>query len=99
VPGGLGLDREFFESILVPQVMLYGFMGFKPTADGCDIAPRLPADWPSLTIVSIHLHGHVLDVTARGKESEVIDRVPVGSDGPALKIGTRPGWTVSSNRG
>jgi len=31
VPGGLGLDREFFESILVPQVMLYGFLGFEPT--------------------------------------------------------------------
>ena len=50
VPGGLGLDREFFESILVPQVMLYGFLGFRPTADGCEIAPRLPADWPSLCI-------------------------------------------------
>ena len=99
MPGGLGLDREFFESILVPQVMLYGFMGFKPTADGCEIAPRLPADWPSLTIVSIHLHGHVLDVTARGKEIKVIDRVPVGSDGPALQIETLPRWTVSSQRG
>ena len=48
VPGGLGLDKEFFESILVPQVMLYGFLGLKPTADGCEISPRLPADWPSL---------------------------------------------------
>ena len=39
VPGGLGLDKEFFESILVPQVMLYGFLGFRPTADGCEISP------------------------------------------------------------
>src|SRR5688500_6346070 len=65
VAGGLGLDKEFFESILVPQVMLYGFMGFRPTAEGFCIDPRLPGDWPELTITRIHLHGHVLDVTAK----------------------------------
>jgi hypothetical protein len=65
VAGGLGLDKEFFESVLVPQVMLYGFLGFRPTADGFSIHPRLPADWPELTITRIHLHGHVLDLTAK----------------------------------
>ncbi|HEX6960562.1 MAG TPA: hypothetical protein VF175_01745, partial [Lacipirellula sp.] len=45
VPGGLGLDKEFFESVLVPQVMLYGFLGFRPTAEGFVIDPHLPADW------------------------------------------------------
>src|SRR4029079_14899869 len=64
VAGGLGLDKEFFESILAPQIMLYGFVGFHPTADGCSINPNLPADWPRLTITRIHLHGHVLDITA-----------------------------------
>ena len=64
VPGGLGLDKEFFESVLVPQVMLYGFLGFRPTVDGFAIDPKLPSDWPSLTITRIHLHEHVLDVTA-----------------------------------
>ena len=39
VAGGLGIDHEFFESVLVPQVMLYGFLGFRPTADGFVIAP------------------------------------------------------------
>ena len=76
VPGGLGLDKEFFESILVPQVMLYGFLGFQPTADGCTISPRLPADWPSLTITRIHLHDHVLDVKVQGKTVEVTDHAP-----------------------
>jgi hypothetical protein len=65
VPGGLGLDKEFFESILVPQVMLYGFMGLRPTPDGFSIDPRLPRDWPELTITRIHLHEHVLDITVR----------------------------------
>ena len=62
--GGLGLDREFHESVLVPQVMLYGFLGFRPTADGFSIDPRLPTNWPELTITRIHLHNHVLDITA-----------------------------------
>jgi hypothetical protein len=62
--GGLGLDSEFFESVLMPQVMLYGFLGFRPTADGFAIDPRLPSDWPELTITRIHLRHHVLDITA-----------------------------------
>jgi hypothetical protein len=65
VPGGLGLDKEFFESILVPQVMLYGFMGLRPSPDGFSIDPRLPRDWPELTITRIHLHEHVLDITVQ----------------------------------
>ncbi|NLP09227.1 hypothetical protein GX408_02405 [bacterium] len=67
VAGGLGLDKEFFESILVPQVMLYGFLGFQPTADGCAIDPRLPKEWPALTITGIRLHGCVVDITAHEK--------------------------------
>jgi hypothetical protein len=63
-PGGLGMDQEFLESVLVPQVMLYGFLGFKPTTDGCELNPHLPKDWPSLTITRIHIHDHVLDITA-----------------------------------
>jgi hypothetical protein len=37
VAGGLGLDKEFFESILVPQVMLYGFLGLRAGADAFTI--------------------------------------------------------------
>ena len=36
--GGLGMDSEFFESALVPQVVVNGFLGFAPTADGFKIA-------------------------------------------------------------
>jgi len=65
VPGGLGLDREFFESILVPQVMLYGFLGLEPRATGLRLAPRLPKDWPELTVSRIHWHDTVLQIGAR----------------------------------
>ncbi len=46
VPGGLGLDKEFSESVLVPQAMLDGFLGIEPTPVGFKIHPRLPTDWP-----------------------------------------------------
>jgi hypothetical protein len=53
--GGLGVDAEFMESVLVPQVMLDGFLGFEPTAEGCRIAPQLPTEWPELTMTAIRI--------------------------------------------
>lgn len=83
VPGGLGLDREFFESILVPQVMLYGFLGFEPTPSGFKIHPRLPKDWPEATITRVHLHDLVMDLTAKVDGTLVI-RASRASDSPLL---------------
>lgn len=65
VPGGLGVDREFFESILVPQVMLYGFLGFHANVDGISVVPKLPKDWPELSITRIRYRDAVMSVTAR----------------------------------
>ncbi len=69
--GGLGLDEEFFESVLLPQTMLYGFMGFQPVYNGFYINPNLPKDWPSLTITQIKLHNYSLDVTVAKSKIEV----------------------------
>lgn len=75
--GGLGLDREFMESVLVPQVMLRGFLGFRATSEGYRIEPRLPRDWPSLTVTGIRFHDRVLDVEAHADgRVEVSDRAP-----------------------
>ena len=30
--------------------MLYGFLGFTPQADGFKLNPRLPSDWPELSV-------------------------------------------------
>ena len=92
VPGGLGLDKEFFESILVPQVMLYGFLGFTPKADGCEISPRLPQSWPSLRITRIHLHDHILDVTVRDRIVEVVDHA---TGEKPLHVEVPSGWRVT----
>ncbi len=76
VPGGLGLDQEFFESILVPQVMLDGFLGFKARADGFEISPNLPGEWPELTITRVHLHRSVIDLKCSN------DSIQISGEGP-----------------
>jgi hypothetical protein len=78
--GGLGLDREFFESLLVPQIMLRGFLGFAPTVDGCVIDPKLPKDFPSLTIDRIRVKGLVLAVTASA-DAIVVRKISGESNG------------------
>ncbi|MFY8222972.1 MAG: glycosyl hydrolase family 65 protein [Pirellulales bacterium] len=83
--GGLGLDHEFMESVLVPQVMLYGFLGFRPSAEGYRIEPRLPAGWPSLTVTGIRFHDQVLDVTAHAD-----GRVEVTPESASRLADTRP---------
>ncbi|UCH33657.1 MAG: hypothetical protein JSV65_13950 [Armatimonadota bacterium] len=62
--GGLGVDMEFFESILVPQIITDGFLGLRPLADGLSLDPRLPKGWPSLAVTGIHWHDLVFDIEA-----------------------------------
>ncbi len=87
VPGGLGMDREFFESVLVPQVMLYGFLGFQPGADRVTVDPLLPSSWKELTITRIHWQDHVLDIRVAADTLEITDRTsagkPVAVDNPS----------------
>ena len=94
VAGGLGLDHEFFESVLVPQVMLYGFLGFQPTVDGFAIDPQLPKDWPELTVTRIYLHDRVLDVTARQDGTVVVVESDSSKDTPPLAVRAREGIRV-----
>lgn len=63
-PGGLGFDHEFMESVLVPQIMLYGFFGARPRPGGLALHPRLPLAWPSAGIDGVHVQDHVFAITA-----------------------------------
>jgi len=85
VPGGLGMDREFFESILVPQVMLYGFLGMRPTPQGAELHPRLPEAWEELRINRIYLHRHILDIRVRGTAIEITDQALPGAEPLGLR--------------
>lgn len=95
-PGGLGLDAEFLESVLVPQVMVYGFLGLKPRPGGFAIAPRLPRNWPELAVTNVHVQGRVVDVKVKEGAIEVRS---VGGTG-ALEVGVGPGrWRVEEVKG
>lgn len=90
--GGLGLDKEFFESALVPQVMLYGFLGFHARGDGFDLDPHLPADWPALTVNRIRFHDLVLRVKA---SREAIEIYKEGRGDELVEVGLPDGrWRV-----
>ncbi len=54
--GGLGMDHEFFESALVPQFLIDGFLGFHPRLDGFRLDPSLPSSWPSLRVDRLRWH-------------------------------------------
>ncbi|HET6455827.1 MAG TPA: glycosyl hydrolase family 65 protein, partial [Armatimonadota bacterium] len=84
--GGLGLDAEFFESVLVPQIMIDGFLGFKPGVDGFTVNPRLPSDWPELMIDRIHWHDRVLTIRATKDSVEIREegKKPVVMKPPAF---------------
>jgi len=63
-PGGLGLDCEFFESVMVPQIMIEGFLGFDPAAENLRPVPRFPQAWQSLRINRIAWHGQIMELSA-----------------------------------
>lgn len=83
--GGLGMDQEFFESVLVPQVLVDGFLGLTAHVDALALAPRLPKDWPELTVRGVRYQDWTLDITAR-HDGVVLEK----RDGPAA--GPRVLW-------
>lgn len=62
--GGIGIDNEFVETGLWPSVLLSGFVGFRPTASGFSLDPKLPDSWPALTIRNVAFRSSVLTITA-----------------------------------
>jgi len=86
--GGLGLDQEFMESVLVPQVMLYGFLGLTPEPTGFTIAPRLPKAWPSLTVSRVRLHDHEVEIAAEASGRVTLKTLVSGTGAVLLRKGT-----------
>ena len=60
--GGLGIDHEFFESSLLPAIVVYGFLGLDPRPDSLAIRPRLPAQCPEMGIDNVLYRGTLLDI-------------------------------------
>jgi hypothetical protein len=82
-PGGLGLDCEFSESLLVPLSIVEGFAGLDATVEGLRISPHLPTDLPTLKIQSIAIHGHIIHVEMTGQR---VTLQSVASSGRPLRL-------------
>jgi len=100
--GGIGVDCEFIESVLMPQIMLYGFLGFSALPDGIEISPNLPSSWPSLKLQNINFQGINMDVTATQDEailscsSSIKKNLCVSLPGSSWKIVSGAGEEVAS---
>ncbi|HOE67069.1 MAG TPA: hypothetical protein PLO62_11140 [Candidatus Hydrogenedentes bacterium] len=95
-PGGLGLDMEFFESALVPQVLVDGFLGLRPTPEGFAIKPNLPSDWPELTVTRIRIADGVWRIRAMHDAIELtLESVAGAADFPIVITWPEKTWTLA----
>ena len=62
--GGIGVDAEFFESSLIPSIVVYGFVGLNPKPEALYINPALPSQSPEMQIHDLRYRSVVMDITA-----------------------------------
>lgn len=62
--GGVGIDEEFYESVLAPAIILDGFIGFSVRPDGFDLDPRIPGGIENLTVKNVAYRDLLWDVEA-----------------------------------
>lgn len=96
--GGLGIMREFQESLLLPQVMIDGFLGVQPRLDGIRLNPALPAAWPELTITRIGFQGAVYSITAKADGSITVECTAGALFKPGLLFPPDGAWKTSDGR-
>ncbi len=91
--GGLGLDAEFFESVLLPQFVVDGLLGLRAEPEGVVLDPRLPADWPELTVTRIRFRNLTFDVRATHTtiELRIVSSTPAEKNSFRVRAGD--GWT------
>ncbi|HEV7299634.1 MAG TPA: glycosyl hydrolase family 65 protein [Tepidisphaeraceae bacterium] len=92
--GGLGVDEEFLESLLVPHFFFDGLLGFRARCDGFEIKPSLPSTWPELRVDRVHFRDSVLEVAA-SKHRIAIACVGTTDDKLRLQLG-QGGWTFNT---
>ena len=71
--GGLGIDCEFYESGLVPSIVVYGFLGLEADPAGMlRIRPRLPESCPKMGLRNFLYHNVRMDVAASDKRIDIV---------------------------
>lgn len=82
--GGLGIDYEFFESSLIPSIVVYGLLGLEAeSSDVLVVRPRLPKNCPKIAIANLLYRGVRMDVAATDERVEITLR---DAPGDPLKI-------------
>jgi len=74
--GGVGIDAEFFESSLIPAIVVNGFLGLEPDAAALAIRPRLPQACPEMGISNILYRNVRLDIRAVDGTIEIAVKNP-----------------------
>ncbi len=82
--GGLGIDEEFYESVLVPAVILDGFIGFKVHANGFSLDPRMPGELKNLAVSNVAYRDLLLDI--EGTQDSIKFSVREGRVNDALRV-------------
>jgi hypothetical protein len=62
------------ESVMVPSVVIHGFLGVVPGVGSFALRPRLPSGVPRLGVSGLHVQGCVFDVMASKTEIALVCR-------------------------
>lgn len=89
--GGLGIDHEFVETVMLPSVILYGFIGIEATPTGLYANPRLPSDWYRLSMTDISYGQWRFNLSVDMSERVVNVRI-TGGDPELFKLDLPSGW-------
>ncbi len=91
--GGLGIDEEFYESVLAPAIILDGFIGFSVRSDGFDLNPALPGGIGKLAVTNVAYRDLLWDIDLI--PGTVTFRVRSGMVDSPLRVRLPAGkWTI-----
>jgi len=67
--GGLGIDKEFFESSLIPAIVVFGFLGLDTQGfDSLAIRPKLPSSCPEMKVNNVMYRNVLMDIQVSDKK-------------------------------
>ena len=69
--GGIGVDHEFWESSLIPSIVIHGFLGLRPNGTHLVISPRLPKACSEMGVGNVLYRGVRLDIKASDGSIEI----------------------------
>jgi hypothetical protein len=92
--GGLGIDHEFYESSLIPSIVVYGFLGLAADPAGrLHLRPRLPEACPRMTLSDVLYHNVRMDVTVGRNEVDIVMKDPPAE---RIRIVLDEGWKLDT---